>query len=95
MDTVDSDLEDFAVDGDEQHEAVIITIRERPQRKNKRKQKEVDPEPEAEAGGDREVDGGSAGQRNGATAVNGPVDVEEPEAVAPKRRRVVRKARLS
>ncbi|PIL22655.1 transcription factor [Ganoderma sinense ZZ0214-1] len=85
-DTVDSDLEDLGVP-DEPPEAVAIP--EQPQRKPKRK------EAEASALRSKDVEGGNAGERNKATTVDAPIDVDEPEVSAPKRRRVAGKGGLS
>ncbi|KAI1790181.1 hypothetical protein LXA43DRAFT_1083453 [Ganoderma leucocontextum] len=90
-DTVDSELEDLAADDEKRKEFVI---RERPPRKRKRQAvdtvTEQDVEPDASRGKDAE--GGNAGERNGADT---PMDVDEPEAIAPKRRRMARGGKLS
>ncbi|KAM5535004.1 hypothetical protein V8D89_011377 [Ganoderma adspersum] len=93
-DTVDSDLEDLAVDN-EQPEPVAVP--EQSQRKLKRKRKEADTEPPAEASALRGKDkeGAHAVERNGGTTADAPMDVDEPEVVAPKRRRVANKGGLS
>lgn len=93
-DTVDSDLEDFVVDNEQPETAVIP---EQPRRKSKRKRKEADIEPSAKAGTSRSKDeeGAHTVERSGETIADAPMDVEEREIVAPKRRRVASKKGLS
>nr|VWP01067.1 G-patch domain-containing protein [Ganoderma boninense] len=88
VNTVDSDIEDSGA-ADEESEPEALP--EQPQRKSKRKRKD------AKAGALRgeEVEGGNAGKRDGATATDVPMNVGEPGAVAPKRRRVTGKGGLS